>query len=171
MKKILAISICFIIALPCFAQRDVKTLNKIGRQKVIQILGAPIRTSSWEGADILEYPDATRFCFDENSWELVGFNINSAKYCVFSDYVKGGFKVGDKFSKVQKFDFVHSKYGKNRPENSLKLIDSKAERDYYVVYSEEWHFFFFRVKNGIIIGIDMGTSEEYNGQDMTNKLW
>ena len=93
---------------PCFAQRDVKTLDKIGRQKVLQILGEPITTEIWEDAEILEYPDATRFCFDENSWELVGFNINSAKYCVLSDYVKGGFKVGDKFSKVQKFDFVHS---------------------------------------------------------------
>ena len=143
MKKILAIYICFIVALPCFAQRDIKTLNRIGKQKVIQLLGSPINTIIWmDGGVVLEYPDATRLCFNDGTWELDGFNTNSPKYCILSDYVKGGFKVGDKFSKVQGFDFVHSKYGKNRPGNTLKLIDSTAERDYYKVFSEErYHFF------------------------------
>ena len=141
MKQILTAVLTLVMIVPCFAKRDVKTLDKIGRQKVLQILGEPITTEIWEDAEILEYPDATRFCFDENSWELVGFNINSAKYCVLSDYVKGGFKVGDKFSKVQKFDFVHSKYGRNRPGNALKLVDSTAEREYYKVFSDEWYHY------------------------------
>ena len=171
MKQIVTAVLTLVMIVPCFAQRDVKTLDKIGRQKVLQILGEPITTEIWEDAEILEYPDATRFCFDENSWELVGFNINSAKYCVLSDYFKGGFKVGDKFSKVQKFDFVHSKYGKNRSGNALKLIDSTAERDYYKVFSEEWYRFYFRVKNGVIIGVDMSTPEDDDGYDKTNKPW
>lgn len=171
MKKILTWTLCIIVVIPCFAQRDIKTLNRKGKEKVIQILGEPIRTEIWDDGVVMEYPDATRFCFTKGTWELDGFNTDSPKYCVLSDYVKGGFKVGDKFSKVQKFDFVHSKYGKNRSGNALKLIDSTAERDYYKVFSEEWYHFYFRVKNGVIIGIDMGTPEEYNGQDMTNKLW
>ena len=175
MKRILICFLVFTLTLPCFAQRDVKTLNKIGHEKIIKLLGVP---TGQDGIDdyfpdsfIMEYPDDTRFCFDAETWELVGFNTNSSKYCILSNYVKGGFKVGDKFSKVKAFDFVHSKYGKNRPENALKLIDSTAERDYYVIYTKEKISFFFSIKNGIIIGIDMSTPDEDTGYDKTNKLW
>ena len=175
MKRILNCFLVLVLALPCYAQRDVKTLNKIGHEKIIKLLGVP---TGQDGIDnyfpdtvIMEYPDDTRFCFDADTWELTGFNTNSSKYCILSDYVKGGFKVGDRFSKVKAFDFVHSKYGKNRKENALRLIDSNERRDYYVIYAKEKIHFFFRVKDGIIIGIDMGTPEEDTGYDKTNKLW
>lgn len=172
MKKILFFTFIIAFTLPCFAQRDIKTFNKIGIEGIIRILGNPSGTEGFEDSiDILEYPEETRFCVDENTRELVGFNTISPEFCILSDYVKGGFKVGDKFSKVQAFDFVHSKYGKNRKENALKLIDSNERRDYYVIYAKEKIHFFLSVKDGVIIGIDMGTPEEDTGYDKTNKLW
>ena len=171
MKYLSVFLFSFVLLLPCYAQQDIKIFDRIGHDGIVKILGQPISTDGMDGLELLEYPGNTYICIHEETGELYGFNTDSSKYCILSDFIRGGFKVGDKFSKVQKFDFVHSKYGRNRPENALKLIDSTSERDYYVVYSEEWHSFFFSVNNGVIISIDMGTPEEDDGYDKTNKVW
>ena len=171
MKYLSVFLFSFVLLLPCYAQQDIKIFDRIGHDGIVKILGQPISTDGMDGLEVLEYPGQTLICINEETGELAGFNTDSAKYCVLSNYVKGGFKVGDKFSRVQKFDFVHSKYGKNRPENALKLIDSTEERDYYSVFDQEWISIMFRVKNGIIIGIDMSTPEDDDGYDKTNKPW
>ena len=169
MKRIIIIAVCLVMATPCFAQWDIKVFDKIGKDAIISLLGTPEPEKKYGGfmdgvIDVdyfysTQYP-GTVFVLDENTLELVGFNTDSPAFCVLSDYIPGGFKVGDSLEKLQSFDFAHSVYGKNKPENALTLIDSTSERDYYEVYGQEMMFFFFSVKNGIIIGVDMGTVEE-----------
>lgn len=184
MKKIIILAVCLMAAVPCFAQWDIKTFDRIGKNAIIQILGVPEPEMKYGGFmdDVIvvdymystQYP-GTVFILDEGTLELVGFNTDSPAFCVLSDYVPGGFRVGDSFEKLQNFDFVHSAYGKNRSGNALNLYDSSSERDYYVAYDLERKFFFFSVKNGVIIGIDMGTLSDdaalYLNCDMTNSPW
>lgn len=156
-------------AVPCFAQWDIKTFDRIGKNAIIQILGVPEPEMKYGGfmGDVIvvdymystQYP-GTLFILDEGTLELSGFNTDSPAFCVLSDYIPGGFKVGDSFEKLQNFDFVHSAYGKNNPENALKLVDSTNERDYYEAYGHERMFYFFSVKDGTIIGIDMAIEED-----------
>lgn len=178
LRKLFFLAMCVTLSISGFAQRDIKTFDKIGRDAIIAILGQPDGNLYWggvmEGADAVQYPD-TYVCLDESTSELVGFNTTSPEFCVLSDYIQGGFKVGDSFAKLKNFDFVHSKYGKNRPGNALELVDSSAERDYYAAYGQERKMFFFSVKDGVIIGIDLATMDEdaasYLKCDMDNSPW
>ena len=176
-KQILIIFIVF-LSLPGFAQRDIKTLDKIGRNAIIAIVGQPDGNEYWggimDGCEAIQYPD-TYICLDEKTSELIGFNSTSSSFCVLSDYIRGGFKVGDSLAKLKSFDFVHSKYGKNRAGNALKLVDSNEERDYYGAYQEERTNFFFVVKKGVIKEIILSTLDDeavsYYGCDLNNKPW
>ena len=41
MKKIIILAVCLMAAVPCFAQWDIKTFDRIGKNAIIQILGVP----------------------------------------------------------------------------------------------------------------------------------
>ena len=178
MKKQILIILAVFLSLPGFAQRDIKTFDKIGRDAIIAIVGQPDGNEYWggimDGYEAIQYPD-TYICLDEETSELVGFNSTSSSFCVLSDFIRGGFKVGDSFAKLKRFDFVHSKYGKNRAGNALKLVDSTEERDYYVAYQKERKVFYFVVKNGVIKEISLSTADDdtasYLGCDMNNTPW
>ena len=178
MKQLLLLVLCVVISIPGKAQRDIKTFDRIGRDAIIAILGEPGGEEYWggvmEGYDAVQYPD-TYVCLDETTSELVGFNTKSSAFCVLSDYIPGGFKVGDSFAKLKNFDFVHSKYGKNRSGNALKLVDSSVKRDYYAAYGQERKMFYFEVKDGVIISISLSTMDEdtasYFKCDMDNSPW
>lgn len=176
MKQVIAFFTCLIWAVPCLAQRDIKTLDKIGRAAIVDMVGQPDGKEYWggvmEGYDAIQYPD-TYICLDENTFELVGFNTTSPAFCMLSDYISGGFKVGDSLNRLKSFDFVHSKYGKNRSGNALELIDSNSKRDYYEAYGLERISFMFLVKDGKIIGISMAKRSEDSSRncDMTNSPW
>lgn len=184
MKKILTLLVCIGSSIPCLAQLDIKSLDRIGKEEIIKIIGVPEPEEQDPGKmDGYIYVDytysdvlpGTWIVLDENTYELTGFNTNSSNFCVLSDYVPGGFKVGDSFTKLQDFDFVHSPYGKDRPQNALKLIDKTTEREYYKAYAAERKQFLFRVKNGKIIGVDMLTLDEdaafFYNCDMSNNPW
>ena len=178
MKRYIILIIGVMLGIPGFAQRDIKTLDKIGRDAIIAIVGQPDGKEYWggimDGCEAIQYPD-TYICLDEKTSELIGFNSISSSFCVLSDYIRGGFKVGDSLAKLKSFDFVHSKYGKNRAGNALKLVDSNEERDYYVAYQEERTNFFFVVKKGVIKEIILSTLDDeavsYYGCDLNNKPW
>ena len=178
MKRYIILIIGVMLGIPGFAQRDIKTLDKIGRDAIIAIGGQPDGKEYWggimDGCEAIQYPD-TYICLDEKTSELIGFNSISSSFCVLSDYIRGGFKVGDSLAKLKSFDFVHSKYGKNRAGNALKLVDSNEERDYYGAYQEERTNFFFVVKKGVIKEIILSTLDDeavsYYGCDLNNKPW
>jgi len=178
MKKLIFLMLCVVISIPGNAQRDIKTLDRIGRNAIIAILGQPDGKEYWggimDGYETIQYPD-TYICLDESTSELVGFNSTSSSFCVLSDYFAGGIKVGDSFETISGYDFVHTKYGKDRTGNKLTLVDSSDERDYYEAFGEERKSFYFVVKKGTIIEIDFGCKDEeeaaYYMCDMSNSPW
>ena len=145
MKKVITFIVYMMIAVPSFAQWDIKIFDRIGKNAIIQIIGVPDsdqRRTDWMDDCIVidyrysaEYP-GTSMVLEEDTLELIGFNTNSPAFCVFSDYIPGGFKVGDSLTKLQSFDFVHTAYGKNQSANALKLVDSSSERDDYIVFRQ-----------------------------------
>jgi len=177
-------AVCLMTAAPCFAQWDIKIFDGIGKDAIIQILGVPDsdqRRTDWTDDCIVidyrysaEYP-GTSMILEEETLELIGFNTESPAFCILSDYIPGGVKVGDGLAKLQSFDFVHTAYGKDNPGNALKLIDSSSERDYYEIYGKERVSFRFCIKNGIIIGMDMDALDQdaaiHLNCDMTSSPW
>lgn len=177
MKRVILFALCVITTIPAFAQRDIKTFDRIGLNAIISILGPHEgEDGMYDDEVLIHYEEGdTCICLNTTTYELLGFNTDSPSFCVLSDYVPGGFKVGDSFEKLRSFDFVHSSYGKNRPGNALTLLDSSSEREYYEVFGLERKFFNFCVKNGIITSVIMGTLEDETAEslnvDMTNSPW
>ena len=184
MKKILSILIAIMMSvLSAYAQIDIKQFNKVGPEAVSALLGNP--PEQWE--DNL-YPDClilgdeeyiegvcsfnARIVLDDKNYSLIGFNTNSPNYCVLSDYISGGVKVGDPISKMESYHFVHTKYGRNKDSNAFHLLTSMGETKEYGVFLDEFQFLFFYVSNGIILSIAFGTSEDDPpGYDYTNRLF
>lgn len=176
-NRVIIFALCVMMAFPAFAQRDIKTFDRIGLNAIISILGPHEgEDGMYDDEVLIHYEEGdTYICLNTTTNELLGFNTDSPSFCVLSDYVSGGFKVGDSFEKLRSFDFVHSNYGKNRSGNALTLLESSPERDYYEAFGLERKFFHFCVKNGIITSIIMGTVDdetaEYQNVDMTNSPW
>ena len=80
LRKLFFLAMCVTLSISGFAQRDIKTFDKIGRDAIIAILGEPDGELYWgaimDGYDDLQYPD-TFVCLDETTSELVGFNTTS----------------------------------------------------------------------------------------------
>ena len=174
MKKIITIIICLITMIPCFAQRDIKVFNRIGRDRIIKILGKPGPAEIWD-EDLpeyvfLHYKDTDIEIYTEGG-EISRFITSSPDFCVLSDYVPGGFKVGDSVSKLKSFDFVKSKYGRNIPGNALKRVDCDGE--WYIAYEKEYFYLYFEIKNQRIASICLESKEEipYEGYKNPYRLW
>ena len=160
---------------PCFAQRDIKDFNKIGTERIIKILGTPEPVD-----EVLQlvFPDLVflhyKSCameINKDGYELNRFNTESPDFCVLSDYISGGFKVGDPVSKLKSFDFAKSKYGRNNPGNALTRLNEAKE--YYVAYQEEYYHLYFEIKDGFIYGIMLKASEDlpYEGYNNPYSPW
>ena len=160
--------------IPCFAQRDIKVFNRIGRDRIIKILGTP------DPADpdddllpeilVIRYKN-TIIEIDKDSGEISRFITSSPEFCVLSDYVPDGFKVGDPVSKLKSFDFAKSKYRRNDPGNALKRMDSAGE--WYVAYQKEYYFITFEIADNRISTIVFHSSQDlpYEGYDNPYCLW
>ena len=87
MKRLLILTLCIITTIPGLAQRDIKTLDRIGRNAIIAILGNPDGKEYYggvmDGYDAIQYPD-TYICLDSETSELVGFDTSSSSFCVLS---------------------------------------------------------------------------------------
>ena len=95
------------------------------------------------------------------SW-LDWFDTESPKYCILSDVVPGGIKVGTKLSDLEKFNFSKTRYGRNKPGNELKLdkgqpSDPSDKR--YTIYGLEYCRINLRIKNGVVTGWQFLTAE------------
>ena len=172
MKQILTAVLTLVMVVPCFAQRDIKTFNKKGRAGIVALLGEPIREDGYDSDDIMEFSDGTVISFDHDTKELTGFETKSSKYCFLSNYLPGGFKVGDPFSKLKTFDFTKTKYGRNDPGNALKRTDN-GDGEWYIAYREEYNHIMFRIENNRISEIVFYSSEDIPYEDYHNpySLW
>ena len=88
------------------------------------------------------------------------FSTTSDKYCFLSDYVPGGFKVGDTLQKIQSFDFAKSKYGRGDPKNALHL---GQDPKWYIAFQEEGYSISFKVINNVVVEIWLQSHEVAEG--------
>ena len=172
MKKTIILLLLALAAVPSFAQRDVKTLNRKTPAQIISILGQqPCKNPSWWRDN--DFPDLAHMEFDNNETVIevyIGggdehvfidrFSTTSDKYCFLSDYVPGGFKVGDTLQKIQSFDFAKSKYGRGDPKNALHL---GQDPKWYIAFQEEGYSISFKVINNVVVEIWLQSHEVAEG--------
>ena len=174
MKKTLILLLLALAAMPSFAQRDVKTLNRRTPAQIISILGQqPCKNQHPAYWSPYDFPDLAHMEFDNNETVIEvfidngdeyvfidKFSTTSDKYCFLSDYVPGGFKVGDTLQKIQSFDFARSKYGRDDPENALKL---DQDPEWYTAFQNEGYELSFKIRNNIIVKILLQSHEVAEG--------
>lgn len=173
MKRFLTlVALLIATAVTMSAQTDIKKLNKIGEAAILRALGNP--AEKWDVTDIDAYPclgTVTMYgygpsgCYliiSPKNKELLFFDTESPKYCILSDVVPGGIKVGTKLSDLEKFNFSKTRYGRNKPGNELKLdkgqpSDPSDKR--YTIYGLEYCRINLRIKNGVVTGWQFLTAE------------
>ena len=176
MKKTLILLLLALAAMPSFAQRDVKTLNRKTPAQIISILGQqPCKNQHPAYWSQYDFPDLAHLEFDSNETVIEvfidngdehvfidWFSTTSKNYCFLSDYVPGGFKVGDTLQKIQSFDFAKSKYGRNNPKNALHL---GQDPKWYIAFQDEGYRLSFRVENNVIVEIWLKSQEVAEGYE------
>ena len=166
------------LAVSAFAQRDIKSFDNLSPEGVISILGNPIEVDyNWLrigdervlGDACLTYDRTTIVINGGESYSLDYFCTEDSQFCVLSDYISGGIKVGDPLNKLQSYVFVNSVYGRGKPENGLLLIDSNR----YAVFFDEYQRLFFTVIDNLIVKIEYSEAEDlpYPNYDFSNKLF
>ena len=191
MKKIALCFIVFItISTTMSAQIDIQQFNKVGPEAVSALLGNP--PEQWRD-DV--YPDClilgeeayhnntcsfnARICLNDVDYRLVGFATKSSVYPFLLSFIPEGVKVGDPISKVESYDFVHTRYGRSKSGNALTQSGSYTDKTgellrYYWLFSEELQRLHFLVNESDII-VEIGFSEPvevppYPDYDYTNLL-
>lgn len=153
-----------------FGQTDIKKLNKASRTTIVKLLGNT--TEKWGYTDYDHYPcigSATMGGFGPSGCELIihpkdnallYLDTASSKYCVLSDIVSGGIKVGSKIADLQKTDFSKTRYGRNKKANNLMLVqDISATEKMYTIYGQEYQKIILRVSSGVVTGWQFHTAE------------
>ena len=168
MKKILFLVITAFITNAAFAQTDIKVFDKIGPDAVLDKLCAldfyleidPFDFTWTENDGELflestrgEYLDPT-VVLSEESYRLTGFETTSGEFLFLTDYLPGGFRVGDSISKLLGVDFCRTEYGRGKSLNNCRLEGTTASgKEVYVIFGEELYHLSMTVKNGKIDSI------------------
>jgi hypothetical protein len=179
-KSFLSIITLSVIYISAYAQRDIKTLEGLTNEEIIQVLGAPASADlgdSFSDVDIYEYPD-TRFGILKNSKKIEFFTTKSAKYCILSDIVSGGIRVGDSITKLINIDFTKCAYGRNKKSNALKdspklVHDLIGYASNYVIFEDEYHSIYITIKDDKVIAWGFSTKADapYEPYDGSIHLW
>lgn len=95
---------------------------------------------------------------------MSGFTFSSNRFCIFSDFIEGGIRIGDSLERLQSIDYVHTPYGRGRQGNALRKMSNQQ----YIVYSDEYWDCCFDIENGIITLIQFGSKEDSPSPDYSN---
>ena len=168
MKKILFLFLAAVISLQAKAQfSDIKVLVNKTPDEVTLLYGTPNQIDNGlinQADKTLIYSDFQVF-YDKNANDSVvfsGLSFSSDRFCVFSDFIDGGIKVGDSLERLQSIDFVNTPYGRGIQGNALTVLNNQNQ---YVVYANEYWDFCFDVEDGVITLIQAGKKEDlpYSG--------
>ena len=163
MKKLGLVFIMTMLALQVKAQVvDLKNLANKTPDEIIALYGSPEQIDnglSYTAQKTLVYPDFMIFYNEDASggYTLNGFTFSSNRFCIFSDYLEGGIKIGDSLERLQSIDFVHTPYGRDNQKNALRSVNNF---NYYKVYSDEYYFFYFKIENGVITEIQFTSKQD-----------
>ena len=168
----MATILVLLLGLSGFAQIDIKKLDRIGETAILRALGNP--AEKWNYTDIDHYPclgtatidgygpSGCEIVIHPKDKELLFFDTESPKYCVLSDIVPGGIKVGSKLTVLQRYNFSKTKYGRNKTSNNLMLskqkMDDPAVKE-YKIFGSEYKSITLYVKNGIVTGWQFRAAE------------
>lgn len=150
MKRIYALIVMLLAAIPCMAQIDIATLDGKTPDEVIKMFGTPVdqdrNYDSYDCAAVLIYKNCKIYLDalynndgSAKGYTLCGFETDSSSFCILSDVYPGGIKVGDKAADLEKFDFANCKYGNHRTENNFRKV-SKTEYSLFIERYEHYHF-------------------------------
>ena len=185
MKKLILFALSLVLVTSCFAQRDIKTLEGKTPEQIIAIFGNPeVKDYSMtEYMCPVVFYGTSKFFFVDTSknstpaWACQDIETCDPGLCVLSDYIDGGIKIGDSFSKLQSIDFVHSQYGRNKDGNALKASETAydiiSHPANYEVFGEEYQSIYFSVENGIITAFSVISKEDtpYPNYDFSISIW
>ena len=185
MKKIIVFAIIAMFAvIPAAAQKDLSQLERMTDAQIKSTYGQPREYTSehvYTGGSFFEYDDMRKF-FDysehNSARSICAFQISSSRVKLLSNFITGGVKVGDRFSKIENFDFSKTRYGRGNTANGLKETDFAYDilDKYpvnYVIFSEEMVSVYLCVQNGVFKAISMVTMEDapYEGYDFSNDFF
>lgn len=171
MKRTLTlVALLIATAMTMSAQTDIKKLNKASRTTIVKLLNNT--TEKWDFTDIDHYPCIGRHTKDgygpsgcyliispkDNSIDF--FDTESSRYCILSDIVPGGIKVGSKIADLQKYDFSKTRYGRNKRANNLMLTSESGSERIYKIYGAEYKRISLRVSLGVVTGWQFYIAED-----------
>lgn len=171
MKRFITlVALLIATAVTVSAQTDIKKLNKATKTTIVKLLGNT--TEKWDFTDIDHYPCIGRHtkngygpsgCYliispKDNSIDF--FDTGSSRYCVLSDIVPGGIKVGSKIADLQKIDFSKTRYGRNKRANNLMLVSESGSEKTYTIYGTEYKRISLRVSLGVVTGWQFCIAED-----------
>jgi hypothetical protein len=147
-----------------YPEVDAKELSGVGLDVIKKKLWMDCSSGSdYVPREVKDHPDlllidtyASLF-LDKTTLIIVGLYSSLPAIYVLSDVIPGGIKVGDPLERLQLFDFVHTPYGKGNPNNGLKILGE----NHFGLFLDEWGFYYFTVKNGMISAIDFRNSSRY----------
>lgn len=171
MKRTLLLIISIIVfANTAIAQIDISRFNRVGEAAISALVNCPEET--WGETGIDEYPmlgTETMCGYGPSGCVIVinpydkglrYFSTESANFCVLSNIVPGGIKVGTKLSDLEKIDFVNTRYGRGKQGNALKYVQSThGNKEVYGIFYEEYQSILLYVSNGIVSSFQFITSE------------
>lgn len=96
---------------------------------------------------------------------MSGFTFSSNRFCIFSDFIEGGIRIGDSLERLQSIDYVHTPYGRNNQNNALRSVGNSG---YYKTYSDEYYFYYFRIEDGTISEIQFTRKDDLPSPDYSN---
>lgn len=171
-----------------FAQTDIKVFDKMGPDAVLNKLldlnfyqdidHLDLTWAEYDGELFLESirgvylnPSVT---LSEGTYRLTGFETTSSEFLFLTDYVSGGFRVGDSISKLLGVDFSQSKYGRGNSLNNCRFeMKTASGKDVYVIFGEELYHISMTVKHGKIDSIIYIRAQEepYENYDYSIELF
>lgn len=169
-QKSILIILALLITIPTMAQTNLVDLYQANDSQVRARFGEPIQCEIPEGFGgyCYEYENMV-FWYDNTTGNrhLEGFEIANNRVKVLTNFITGGVKVGDSFSKVLNANFIHTKYGKNNSKNGLQTetgyllscggVDINST---HILFKEEYQYFVFTVENNIIKAIAMYSKDD-----------
>ena len=157
MRQIIVFIVLFASAVFANAQKaydGCADVNGISREtkcdyaKFVSVFGVPERYKKVgepkDGDEMTEvYRFGKSYFVFQNNGELRTFSVRDNRFPALTNYIEGGIRVGDKFSKLDKFE-----YGK--PVFKDKLEDGTAV---YILWEDSYDQVYISVKDGIIKSI------------------
>ena len=163
MKKIIVIIIAFLAGIQAYSQVvDLKNLVTKTPQEIVNLYPGStlVEDAMWDYGygKVINNNDffIGYYLSDGEISEVENFYFTYSGFCVLSDYIEGGIKVGDSLARLQSIDFVNTLYGRGKQGNALVKVDD----EFFRAYALENAYFDFEVVNGLIVRICYVTLED-----------